>query len=125
MKSEQLLDNLEFHESVPFAQPLFVHKDGRILRWILKPGQEITEHSVPHSPFFVVILQGHGMFSVRGEQAQEFGPNSLLIFSPGEAHTVRALDEALIFIGFLQGVADMRPDRTGGKMAAVPVKKMP
>jgi hypothetical protein len=53
MKSKQLLDDLQFHQSVPFAQPLFVRKDGRVLRWMLQPGQQITEHSVPHSPFYV------------------------------------------------------------------------
>ncbi len=117
MKSQQLLDDLEFHQSVPFAQPLFVRHDGRILRWMLKPGQQITEHSVPHSPFYVVVLKGHGMFAANGEQEQKFGPFSLLIFDPGEAHTVRALEEELVFVGFLQGVADMRPDRTGDEMA--------
>ncbi len=117
MKSKQLLDQLEFHESVPFAQPLLVDKDARILRWMLKPGQSIIEHSVPHSPFFVVIIKGHGMFTTHGGEEQKFGPDSLLIFEPGEAHTVRALDEELVFIGFLQGVAGTRDDRVGGEMA--------
>ena len=121
MKSKQLLDDLQFHQSVPFAQPLFVRHDGRVLRWMLQPGQQITEHSVPHSPFYVVVLKGHGMFAANGEQEQVFGPNSLLIFDPGEAHTVRALGEELVFIGFLQGVADMRSDRTGGEMAHLPI----
>ena len=115
MKSKQLLDDLSFHQSVPFAQPLFVRHDGRVLRWMLQPGQQITEHSVPHSPFYVVVLKGHGMFAANGEQEQAFGPNSLLIFDPGEAHTVRALGEELVFIGFLQGVADMRPARNGAR----------
>ena len=121
MKSKQLLDDLAFHQSIPFAQPLFVRHDGRVLRWMLQPGQQITEHSVPHSPFYVVVLKGHGMFAASGEQEQAFGPNSLLIFDPGEAHTVRALGEELVFIGFLQGVADMRPDRTGGEMTDLPI----
>jgi quercetin dioxygenase-like cupin family protein len=77
---------------------------------------------VPHSPFYVVVLKGHGMFAANGEPEQAFGPNSLLIFDPGEAHSVRALDEELVFIGFLQGVADMRPDRTGGEMADLQIK---
>lgn len=123
MKSKQLLENLEFHESVPFAQPLLVDKDGRILRWMLTPGQSIKEHSVPDSPFYLVILKGQGMFSANGGEEQLFGPNSLLIFDSGEVHTVRALDEELIFIGFLQGVAGARPDRTGGEMAGRPVKE--
>ncbi len=117
MKSKQLLEKLEFHEAVPFAQPLLVDKEGRILRWMLTPGQSIREHSVPHSPFYVVVLKGRGMFAANGEQEQEFGPNSLLIFDAGEVHSVRALDEELIFVGFLQGVADARPDHTGGEMA--------
>ncbi|MEO8607592.1 MAG: cupin domain-containing protein [Chloroflexota bacterium] len=117
MKSKQLLEKLEFHETVPFAQPLLVDQDGRILRWMLKPGQSITEHSVPHSPFYVVVLKGHGMFAVHGEPEQAFGPDSLLIFDAGEVHSVRALDEELVFIGFLQGVTGTRTDRTGGEMA--------
>ncbi len=117
MKSKQLLEALEFHESDPFAQPLLVDKDGRILRWMLKPGQSIVEHSVPHSPFYVVVLKGQGMFGVKGEPEQAFGPDSLLIFDPGEVHSVRALDEELIFVGFLHGVAGARSGRTGGEMA--------
>ena len=113
MRSENLLDNLGFHQSVPFAQPLLIRDDARVLRWMLKPGQKITEHTVPHSAFYVVVLKGRGMFSANGEQEQEFGPNSLLIFDPGETHTVRALDEVLVFIGFLEGTADIRPDRVG------------
>jgi hypothetical protein len=77
---------------------------------VLQPGEQITEHSVPHSPFYVVVLKAYGMFAANGGQEKTFGPNTLLIFDPGEAHTVRALDEELVFIDFLQGVADMRPD---------------
>ena len=123
MRSENLLDNLGFHQSVPYAQPLLIRDDARILRWMLKPGQCITEHTVPHSAFYVVVLKGHGMFSVNGEEEQEYGPNSLLVFDPGETHTVRALDEALVFIGFLQGAADIRPDQTGEKMTHLRIKE--
>lgn len=117
MKSKQLLEALEFHESDPFAQPLMVDKNGRILRWMLKPGQRIVAHSVPHSPFYVVVLKGHGMFAVEGEPEQAFGPDSLLTFEPSEVHSVRALDEELVFVGFLQGAAGARPEHTGGEMA--------
>jgi quercetin dioxygenase-like cupin family protein len=123
MKSKQLLENLQFHESVPFAQPLIVDKDERILRWMLTPGQSIREHSVPRSPFYVVVLKGHGMFAANGEQEQEFGPNSLLIFDPGEVHSVRALDEELIFIGFLHPVADTQPAQSGDAAAEVQAKE--
>lgn len=117
MKSKQLLDQLEFHESVPYAQPLLVDKDLRILRWMLKPGQSIVEHSVPHSPFSVVVLKGYGMFTDSSGKEQKFGPNALLVFEPGEAHTVRALDEELVFVGFLQGAPGTRSEHVSGEMA--------
>jgi quercetin dioxygenase-like cupin family protein len=123
MKSEQLLAHLEFHQSIPFAQPLFVHKDGRVLRWILKPGQQITEYIVPSTPFYVVILKGHGMFAANSEQEQKFGPCSLIIFQPGETHSVRALEDGLIFVGFLQGAADIRPNNMRRHMVDASTKK--
>jgi quercetin dioxygenase-like cupin family protein len=114
MKATPLLEDLEFHDPMPFAQPLLVDQNIRILRWTLKPGQQIEEHQVPDSPFYVVVLKGWGMFAGRDGQEKEYGPNALLMFEPGEPHTVRALDEALVFVSFLQGVEGMRPDRTGG-----------
>jgi len=116
MKSKQLLEELEFHDLVPFAQPLLVDQHSRILRWMLKPGQEIKEHRVPHSPFYVIILKGRGIFTDQDEQEHEFGPYSLLIYEQDELHTVRALDEELVFVGFLHGVESMRPDRVGGEI---------
>jgi quercetin dioxygenase-like cupin family protein len=116
MNAKQLLIDLEFHDSAAFAQPLLVDQNSRILRWMLKPGQEIAEHKVPDSPFYVIILQGRGMFAGRDRQEQEYGPSSMLTFEPGEPHSVRALDEELVFISFLQGSDSMRPDRTGGEI---------
>ncbi len=116
MKSKQLLENLEFHNSEPFAQPLLVDQNSRILRWMLKPGQRIAEHKVPDSPFYVIVLKGRGMFAGSDGQEQEYGPNSLLIFDPDELHSVRAMDEVLVFVSFLQAVDSMRPGRTGGEI---------
>lgn len=113
MKSNHLLEELEFHEADPFAQPILVDKDGRILRWMLKAGQSIMEHRVPHSPLYVVVVKGRGMFASNGEVEQEFGTGTLLTFEANEAHTVRALDEELIFVGFLQAVASPQPERIG------------
>lgn len=122
MQSHQMLEQLEFHESDPFAQPLMVNQNGRILRWMLKPGQSIAEHRAPHSPLYIVVLKGHGMFAANGEPEQAFGPNALLTFEPNEAHSVRALDEELVFVGFMQGVAGTRPTKTGGEMAEEQMK---
>jgi quercetin dioxygenase-like cupin family protein len=116
MRTEHLLENLEFHDDNPYAQPLFVDEHGRVLRFMLKPGQSITDHSVPHSPFYVVVLQGQGIFRDGSGKEQPCGPNTLLIFDPAEKHSLRAMDENLVFVGFLQGVPATRPGKTGGKL---------
>ena len=116
MKSSQLLTNLTFHESMPFAQPLLVDQNSRILRWMFKPGQQIDEHSVPDSPFYVIVLQGRGIFIGSDGKQEEHGPGSLLLFEQGESHSVRALDEELIFVSFLKSVDGMRSERIGGEI---------
>lgn len=116
MRTTHLLEGLEFHESSPYAQPLFVDEHGRVLRFTLKPGQKIREHEAEHSPFYVVVLKGHGVFAGDDSNEKEFGPGDLLIFDPGECHSVHALDEELVFVGFLHGVAGTRPGRVGGEM---------
>ncbi|MCC6455405.1 MAG: cupin domain-containing protein [Caldilineaceae bacterium] len=116
MKAEQLLTNLQFHDSVANAQPILVDQHSRIIRWMLKPGQQIEEHKVPGSPFYVVVLLGRGIFAGDGGQEQEFGPGSLLVFEPGELHTVRALNENLVFVSFMESTEHMRPERTGGEL---------
>lgn len=108
MKTIQLSENLEFHDKNPYAEPLHVAKTGRILRFTLKPGQEVVEHSAPDSPVYLVVLQGRGTFSDGDGEEAQFGPNSLLIFEPGEAHSIRAEDEALVFIAFLHGASNWK-----------------
>lgn len=103
MLSIQLNDHPMFHDNNPYADPLFVDKWGRILRFALKPGQAVREHTAPHSPVYIVVLQGTGLFSGGDELEQRFGPGSLLIFEPGEVHAIRAQDEELVFVAFLHG----------------------
>lgn len=114
MKTMQLLDDLEFHDEHPYAQPLLVNKDGRVLRFTLKPGQSMKEHHAPESPFYVVVLKGKGIFAGEDKQEMQFGPNTLLVFDPGEDHVVRALDDELVFVGFLHGAPSNVSDRAGG-----------
>ena len=114
MRATQLLENLEFDDRSPYAQPLYVDEDGRVIRFMLQPGQSISEHTAPSSPFYVVVLQGRGMFAGADGVEQSFGPNDLLVFDKGEPHAVRALDEPLIFVGFLHGVEGTRPGKVGG-----------
>jgi quercetin dioxygenase-like cupin family protein len=116
MRSVQLLGNLEFHDNHPHAQPLLVSDTGRVLRFTLKPGQTIREHSAPASPFYVVVLQGEGMFAGGDKKEQKYGPNSLVVFDPGEPHSVRALAGELVFVGFLQGVPGTSPGKVAGEI---------
>lgn len=106
MKTITLLENREFQNKDPYAQPLFADKTGRVLRFTLQPGQSIREHNAPDSPFYIVVLKGQGMFTGSDGQEQQCGPNSLLIFEPGENHVTRALEEELVFVGFLHGATN-------------------
>ncbi len=117
MRTIQLLDDLEFHVEHPYAQPILVDKNGRVLRFTLRPGESFKEHNAPNSPFYVVVLKGRGVFAGKGGQEREFGPNSLLIFDEGENHTVRALDEDLVFVGFMHGVPSNISARVAGLLA--------
>lgn len=114
MKAMQLLDEIEFREKKPEAQPLYVDRNGRVLRFTLKPGQSIKEHNAPDSPLYMVVLRGKGMFAGGDEKEKLFGPNSLLIFDPGENHSIRALDQELIFVGFLHGAPSNVSEKVGG-----------
>lgn len=117
MRTTDLLKDLEFHDSHPYAQPLYVDENGRVIRWMLKPGQSIVEHKAPSSPFYVVVLKGRGLFAGADGVEREFGPNAILVFDKSENHTVRALDEELVFVGFLHGVEGTRPEKIGGLLA--------
>jgi quercetin dioxygenase-like cupin family protein len=103
MLSFQLNDAPIFHDNNPYAEPLFVDKWGRVLRFALKPGQSVREHTAPHSPVYVMVLQGTGQFSGGDNLEHTHGPGSLLIFEPGEVHAIRAGDEDLVFVALLHG----------------------
>jgi quercetin dioxygenase-like cupin family protein len=116
MRSTQLLEGIEFDDARPLAKPLYVDEHGRILLFTLKPGQVIREHSAPRSPFYALVLHGRGAFAGADGQEATFGPNTLLIFAPDELHSVRALDENLVFVGFLHGAPAVRSGKTGGEL---------
>lgn len=104
MQAISLHDNWVFHDDNPYAEPLFVNENGRILRFTLKPGQSVQEHTAPNSPVYIVVLKGEGLFSGDDSLAERFGPGALLIFDKGEPHAIRAGDEELVFVTFLHGV---------------------
>lgn len=98
-----LMENWEFNDKNPLAQPLFVAQDGRILRFALRPGQVVREHQAPHSPVYIVVLKGQVMFAGADGEEKLLGPNALVIFEAGENHSMRALEEDLVFVTFLHG----------------------
>ncbi len=102
MKTINLLDNLQFGDTDPRAEPLHVDREGRAILFTLKPNQSIREHNAPSSPFFAVILKGQGVFTGGDAVEHTCGPNTLLVFDAGENHSIRAIDE-LIFLGILHG----------------------
>ncbi len=103
MQSINLLDNQKFSDKHAHAEPLYADPNGRVILFTLRPGQTIREHNAPSSPFYAVILSGNGIFAGGDGLEYSFGPKTLLIFNPGENHTIRALEEDLVFIGFLHG----------------------
>lgn len=104
MKTLPLLDTLQFNDNRPIAIPLVVGEGGRVLRFTLKPNQRVAKHRAPHSPVHIVVLRGKGMFA--GEDGREvlLEPNALVGFDVGEVHSMRALDEELVFVAFLHKV---------------------
>lgn len=116
MKTIDLLENLEFSDRGAHAQALLANRDNRIMRFVLKPGQAIKEHAAPSSSVSIIVLQGRGVFCGGDGQAQEQGPNALIFFEMGEPHSVRALDEDLVFVAILKEAPEA-PTRPIGLMA--------
>lgn len=116
MKKTNLLKDVQFGEKDAHAEPLYVDKLGRVIRFALKPGQMLREHNAPTSPLYAVVLKGQGMFT--GDEGKEIkcNPNTLLIFDPKEKHSIRALDEELVFVGLLHGAPSNLSDKRGGKL---------
>ena len=103
MKLIQLYENWVFHDDNPYAEPLFVDQEKRVLRFALRPGQSVKEHLAPHSPVHIVVLQGQGIFTDGDDNEHQCGEGALLIFDSAEKHSIRALDEDLVFMAFLHG----------------------
>ncbi len=116
MRTTNLMEGIQFSDKDVHAEPLYVDKHGRAIRFALKPGQSIKEHNAPNSPFYAVVLKGRGLFAGGDGKEAPFGPNALLIFDPKENHVIRALDEELVFVGFLHGAPSNVSEKVGGKL---------
>ena len=55
--------------------------------------------------------------AINGRKDQRLGPGSLLVLDRGEAHSVRALCQDLVFVGMLHGERTARPEKVSGKLA--------
>lgn len=116
MKSAPLLEGLIFDSAKPHAAALYVDKNGRAIVWTLEPQQSIQDHQVPESPFYVVVLEGYGWFRGADGIEEQVGPNTLLVFDPGELHHIRAENERLVFVGFLHGASGNVSKKIGGEI---------
>lgn len=103
MQLIHLYENPIFHDNNPFAEPLFVDEEKRVLRFALQPGQQVKEHVAPSSPVHIIVLQGTGIFTDAQGKEHEHGEGTLLIFDSGEKHSVQALHEKLVFVAILHG----------------------
>ncbi|GMQ78766.1 MAG: hypothetical protein BMS9Abin02_1301 [Anaerolineae bacterium] len=104
MRTIELLAGVKFNEKQPHAQSLHSNKDARALRFAFLPGQSIKAHDAPHSPVHLMILQGKGVFTSQDGVERECGPGMMIIFDAGETHTVRALEEDLVYVSIYNGV---------------------
>ena len=110
MQTVQLLENLEFYEKGEHAhaQALYADENGRALRFTLRPGQSVKQNNLTHSPIYIVVLKGQGIFTGSDGHEHLLGPNSLIVFDAGETHASRALDEELVFLSILHGALNWR-----------------
>ncbi len=103
MKVFDAMSGWQFGAKNPVAEPLYVTQDSRILRFALHAGQAVRGHEAPHSPVYIQVLKGSGMFSGAEGREQKAAAGALLVFDAGEDHSMRALNEDLIFLAFLHG----------------------
>ena len=102
MRTFDLFESLEFNERDARAESLHSNEEGRALRFAFLPGQRIEPHEAPHSPVHLIILRGRGMFTGVDGVERECGEGMMVVFDAGETHSVRALDEKLVFIAILK-----------------------
>lgn len=98
MRTVDLFADIKFSERKAHAESLHSNEEGRALRFAFLPEQELETHEAPHSPIHLVIIQGRGMFAGADGVERECSEGMLVAFDAGESHTVRALDEKLVYV---------------------------
>jgi quercetin dioxygenase-like cupin family protein len=91
-----------FGNEGPYAQQLLSDTIGKIVRYTLKPGQQLDETHAPFMPRYFMVMQGEGVFKGADDgDAVTCGPGSLVIFGSKEDNSIQAVDSELVVIGFL------------------------
>lgn len=98
MRTIELVQNVTFNERNAHAESLHSNEEGRALRFALLPEQEIATHEAPSSPVHLVILRGRGLFTGADGVERECSQGMMVVFDSGEKHSVRALDEKLVYV---------------------------
>jgi quercetin dioxygenase-like cupin family protein len=98
MRTFELLKDISYSEKNPHAESLHSNEEGRALRFAFLPGQILHAHDAPNSPVHIIILQGRGMFTDEDGIERECSDGMMVAFDAGESHSVRALDEKLVYM---------------------------
>ena len=98
MRTFDLYEGTEFNARNAHAESLHSNEEGRALRFAFLPGQRLETHEALHSPVHLIILQGRGMFAGADGVERECSKGMMVAFDSGEPHTVRALDEKLVYV---------------------------
>jgi len=104
VRTFDLFEGIKFNERNAHAESLHSNEEGRALRFAFLPGQRIELYESPHSPVHLIILQGRGMFTGADGVERECSKDMMVAFDAGETHTVRALDEKLVYIAIYKEV---------------------
>ncbi len=70
-------EDIGFNEEHAIAEPFFINKNNRLLRFSRLPGQTIMEHKSPSSLVFTTILKGRGLFWVMTDKKKRLIQNQL------------------------------------------------
>lgn len=116
MKTYDILGNLQFKQDSNdgLAEPLHVTDSGRVLRFTFRPGQSIPKADSPSSPMFYIVIKGSAVFTDAGGREQNVGPNSLVIYEPGEEFKVRAGNEEVVMLAVMRETEMARRESARG-----------
>jgi quercetin dioxygenase-like cupin family protein len=83
----------KFSQERFLSEVLYEDKNGKVLRFYLKKGQEVKPHTSPSS-VFITLLKGKALFySPQGEREVDEG--GAVFYEPGEPHGFRALEDSV------------------------------